>query len=249
MPVKEEMNTLCWNTAKEEGSGTSAKLQSNWLLSMLQLHGARKGWQPCKAWTKPMTWLLPRYGTWKATRLQEIQKRLRDFLGQLWLASQGSHEKRLCRYSITQKHHLLACKYIEQCRIVAPNLTWCYGPESFMSMCIKNAAACVKGAAASKLPPKMLAKFAFSYHPLMVGLLDLGEERWLAGAQKVEQIAAAQTLLSLVGLNFLGLESPVSARFELESPVSAWFGLDSPVVSTVSRLESLVSIYGKLNIA
>ena len=100
--------------------------------------------------------------TWNLESYKKFQKGCEIFLGNYgWLAKEAM-KKRLCRYSITQKHHLLACRYIEQCRIAAPNLTWRYGPESFMSMCIKIAAACVRGTAASNLPPKMLEKFAFS---------------------------------------------------------------------------------------
>ena len=92
-----------------------------------------------------------------------------------WLAKEAMKQK-LCRYSITQKHHLFACRYIEQCQKLTPRMTWCYGPESFMSMCIKIGAASVKGTPAAKLPGKVLEKFRFSYHMLLAGLLDLSKE-------------------------------------------------------------------------
>ena len=92
-----------------------------------------------------------------------------------WLAKEAMKQK-LCRYSITQKHHLFACRYIEQCQKLTPRMTWCYGPESFMSMCIKIGAASVKGTPAAKLPGKVLEKFRFSYHMLLAGLLDLCKE-------------------------------------------------------------------------
>ena len=92
-----------------------------------------------------------------------------------WLAKDAMKHK-LCRYSITQKHHMLACRYIEQCRFLAPRMTWCYGPEGFMSMCIKIAAASVRGTSPAKLPGKVLEKFSFSYHLLLSGLLDLSGE-------------------------------------------------------------------------
>ena len=114
--------------------------------------------------------------TWGLEEFKKFKRGCEQFLGNYgWLAKQAMKQG-LCRYSITQKHHLLACRYIEQCRIAAPRLTWCYGPESFMSMCIKIAAACVQGTAAAKMPGKVLDKFAFSYHLLMVGLLDLAED-------------------------------------------------------------------------
>ena len=92
-----------------------------------------------------------------------------------WLAKEAMKQK-LSSYSITQKHHLFACRYIEQCQKLTPRMTWCYGPESFMSMCIKIGAASVKGTPAPKLLGKVLEKFRFSYHMLLAGLLDLSKE-------------------------------------------------------------------------
>ncbi|CAK8999553.1 unnamed protein product [Durusdinium trenchii] len=92
-----------------------------------------------------------------------------------WLAKK-SMEKKLCRYSITQKHHKLACRYIDQCLYMAPRSTWCYGPESYMSMCIRIAAASVKGTGGTKLPGKVLQKFALCFHLLLSGQLNLKED-------------------------------------------------------------------------
>lgn len=92
-----------------------------------------------------------------------------------WLAKK-SMEKKLCRYSITQKHHKLACRYIDQCLYLAPRSTWCYGPESYMSMCIRIAAASVKGTGGTKLPGKVLQKFALCFHLLLSGQLNLKED-------------------------------------------------------------------------
>ena len=108
-----------------------------------------------------------------AKKFKEATNRMLLHYG--WLAKK-SMQLKLCRYSITQKHHKLACRYIEQCHFLAPRATWCYGPESFMSMCIKIASASVKATAGSKLPGKVLAKFALCYHLLLSGLLNLKEE-------------------------------------------------------------------------
>ena len=93
-----------------------------------------------------------------------------------WRAAKDAMKQKLCRCSITQKHHMLACRYIQQGKFLAPKMTWCYGPEGFMSMCIKIAAASVRGTSPAKLPGKVLEKFAFSYHLLLSGFLDLSEE-------------------------------------------------------------------------
>ena len=71
---------------------------------------------------------------------------------------------------------MLACRYIPQFKFLAPKMTWCYGPEGFMSTCIKIVAASVRGTSQAKLPGKVVEKFAFSYHLLLSGLLDLSEE-------------------------------------------------------------------------
>ena len=76
---------------------------------------------------------------------------------------------------ITQKHRKLACRYIDQCQYLAPRFTWCYGPESYMSMCIKIAAA-AKGTGGTKLPAKVLQKFALRFHLLLSGQLNLKED-------------------------------------------------------------------------
>ena len=111
-----------------------------------------------------------------AAEFLKFKKACESLLGNYgWLAKQAMKQK-LCRYSITQKHHMFACRYIEQCRKLTPRMTWCYGPESFMSMCIQIGAASVKGTSAAKLPGKVIEKFRFSYHMLLGGFLDLCEE-------------------------------------------------------------------------
>ena len=92
-----------------------------------------------------------------------------------WLAKDALR-KDLCRYSITQKHHLLACRYSEQCFSLSPRATWCYGPESFMSLCIQIANASVRGTSAAKLPTKVLGKFALAFHLLVSGSLSFTME-------------------------------------------------------------------------
>ena len=78
---------------------------------------------------------------WNLESYKKFKKGCEISLGKYgWLAKEAMN-KRLCRYSTTQKRQLLACRYIEQRRIAAPNPTWCYGPEPCMSMCIKIAAA------------------------------------------------------------------------------------------------------------
>ena len=104
---------------------------------------------------------------------QKFKKRSESLLGHYgWLAKDAMKQK-LC---ITQKHHMLACRCIQQCKFLAPKMTWCYGPAGIMSMCTKIAAAFVKGTSPAKLPGKVLEKFAFSYHLLLSGFLDLSEE-------------------------------------------------------------------------
>lgn len=115
--------------------------------------------------------------TYTAIEFQKFKKCCESFLGAYgWLAKSAMKHK-LCRYSITQKHHMFACRYIEQCKLLTPRMTWCYGPESYMSLMIHIGAASVRGTSPPKVPGKVLEKFRFSLHLLLAGLLDLSGER------------------------------------------------------------------------
>lgn len=114
--------------------------------------------------------------TYTASEFQKFKKSCESFLAAYgWLAKKAMTHS-LCRYSITQKHHLFACRYIDQCRLLTPRMTWCYGPESYMSLMIQIGQASVRGTSPPKVPGKVLEKFRFSLHLLLGGLLDLSAE-------------------------------------------------------------------------
>ncbi|CAK9050796.1 Uncharacterized protein SCF082_LOCUS27961 [Durusdinium trenchii] len=112
---------------------------------------------------------------WKPADQIKFQKAVEVFLAHYgWLAKHAM-EQGQCRWSIVLKHHLCA-HYPSQCKHLAPRLCWCYAPESFMGVMIKIASASVHGTKAWKLPQKVVSRFAFAWHMMQLGLLEVEED-------------------------------------------------------------------------
>ncbi|CAK9117939.1 unnamed protein product [Durusdinium trenchii] len=112
---------------------------------------------------------------WKPADQIKFQKAVEAFLAHYgWLAKHAM-EQGQCRWSIVLKHHLCA-HYPSQCKHLAPRLCWCYAPESFMGVMIKIASASVHGTKAWKLPQKVVSRFAFAWHMMQLGLLEVEED-------------------------------------------------------------------------
>eukprot|EP00959_Pyramimonas_sp_CCMP1952_P370751 7764986-Pyramimonas_sp.AAC.1 len=73
-----------------------------------------------------------------------------------WLAKNALN-RGVKRYSIVQKHHL-AAHLPDQSQWLAPRCCWTYGSESFMGLCKKICASCVKGTPAASVSPKFMEK-------------------------------------------------------------------------------------------
>ena len=111
---------------------------------------------------------------WSHNQFKKFDGAIKDFLAHYgWLAKNAYNENKF-QYSIVQKTHLMG-HYASQCRFLPPKLTWCYGPESFMSV-IKNIACSTdRGTAAWRMAEKILLKFCLSYELLLQGLFVLDD--------------------------------------------------------------------------
>ena len=111
---------------------------------------------------------------WSRNQFKKLDGAIKDFLAHYgWLAKKAYNENKF-QYSIVQKTHLMG-HYASQCRFLPPKLTWCYGPESFMSVIKTIACSTDKGTAAWKMAEKILLKFCLSYELLLQGLLVLDD--------------------------------------------------------------------------
>ena len=109
---------------------------------------------------------------WSSSQCKVFEEAINTFLSHYgWLAKNAYKERKL-QYSIVQKTHLMG-HYAQQCKYLPPKLTWCYGPESFMSVVKTICSSTDRGTAAWKMSEKTLLKFSLSYELLMTGQLVL----------------------------------------------------------------------------
>ena len=105
---------------------------------------------------------------WKKKSAKKFQEKCEELLAHYaWLA-RDCMLKGGCKFSIVQKHHLLA-HYSGQSRFLAPRGCWAYGGESFMSLMVAVAGASVQSTPAWVLPSKILKKFYFAFHLILKG--------------------------------------------------------------------------------
>eukprot|EP00959_Pyramimonas_sp_CCMP1952_P457338 9474768-Pyramimonas_sp.AAC.2 len=108
----------------------------------------------------------------------DVQTRFSDAMLALlghygWLAKDAM-SRGLRRYSIVQKHHL-AAHLPEQAKWIAPRCSWTYGSESFMGLCAKITASCMKGVQAASVSHKFVEKFSMAFHLMLNDLIVFGD--------------------------------------------------------------------------
>lgn len=96
--------------------------------------------------------------------LQELfSKSVEAFLAHYGCLATLSMEAGQCRYSIVQKHHLLA-HLPSQSKFIAPRCAWTYGGESFMGLMVRLSALCVQGTAPWRMSAKLYQKNRLAMH-------------------------------------------------------------------------------------
>jgi hypothetical protein len=109
-------------------------------------------------------------------RLQSsFQQSVDAFLAHYGHLAGVSMNSNLCRYSIVQKHHLLA-HLPAQSKFIAPRCAWTYGGESFMGLMVRLSAMCVQGTPPWKLPAKLYQKNRLAMHLIWSHGLNYKEE-------------------------------------------------------------------------
>lgn len=94
---------------------------------------------------------------------QAFEKSVEAFLAHYGMLASLSMQAKQLRFSIVQKHHLLA-HLPSQSRFVAPRCAVTYGGESFMGLMVRLSAMCVHGTPAFKMPTKLYQKNRLAMH-------------------------------------------------------------------------------------
>ena len=111
----------------------------------------------CKAMEEAYNLCDKKECVWKKETARKFEERCEELLAHYaWLA-RDSILKGEYKFSVVQKHHLLA-HYSTQSRFLAPRACWAYGGESFMSLMVAVAGATVQSTPAWMLPSKILKK-------------------------------------------------------------------------------------------
>jgi hypothetical protein len=92
-----------------------------------------------------------------------FEKNVDAFLAHYGMLASLSMQANQIRYSIVQKHHLLA-HLPSQSRFIAPRCCWTYGGESFMGLMVRLSSTCVRGTPAFKMPTKLYQKNRLAMH-------------------------------------------------------------------------------------
>lgn len=104
-----------------------------------------------------------------------FQKSVEAFLAHYGHLATASMNSNLCRYSIVQKHHLLA-HLPAQSKFIASRCAWTYGGESFMGFMVRLSAMCVQGTPPWKLPSKLFQKNRLAMHLIWAHGLDYEDD-------------------------------------------------------------------------
>ena len=94
---------------------------------------------------------------------QAFEKSVEAFLAHYGMLASLSMQAKQLRFSIVQKHHLLA-HLPSQSRFIAPRCAVTYGGESFMGLMVRLSAMCVHGTPAFKMPTKLYQKNRLAMH-------------------------------------------------------------------------------------
>ena len=92
-----------------------------------------------------------------------FEKIVEAFLAHYGMLASLSMQAGQLRFSIVQKHNLLA-HLPSQSRFIAPRCAVTYGGESFMGLMVRLSAMCVHGTPAFKMPTKLYQKNRLAMH-------------------------------------------------------------------------------------
>jgi hypothetical protein len=99
---------------------------------------------------------------------QNVDRLLRHYG---WLADRA-FKAGLCRWSVVQKHHMLA-HLPSLCKYIAPRHVWTYGSESYMGLMAGLAASSLNGTPAYKVAGTMMLKCRMFWHLVLRRLVVL----------------------------------------------------------------------------
>ena len=95
---------------------------------------------------------------WSTETQETFTASVKALLAHYSFLARHSVSNSLCRYSIVQKHHLLA-HFHKDTKYLAPRCYWTYGSESFMGILVNLDASCTRGTPAEAVALKIMTKY------------------------------------------------------------------------------------------